>query len=94
MSIAWGQGFLARKEATIALTIERWIRWGNATSVRAGNVAMMLLKLSWHGPEVSLRKEATVALAIEKWILRGNTTNARSGNGPMMLLQSEGKTCP
>ena len=28
----------------IALTIERWIRWGHATSVRSGNVAMMLLK--------------------------------------------------
>ena len=44
MSMALGQGLFVRKETMIALTIERWIRWGHATSVRSGNVAMMLLK--------------------------------------------------
>ena len=55
----------------IALTIETWIRWGNATSVRSGNVAMMLLKSEgkicpWHGAKTSLRKGTTIALTIER----------------------------
>ena len=65
-----------RKETMIALTIETWIRWGNATSVRSGNVAMMLLKSEgkicpWHGAKTSLRKGTTIALTIERWILYG-----------------------
>ena len=76
MSMAWGQGFFVRKETMIALTIETWIRWGNATSVRSGNVAMMLLKSEgkicpWHGAKTSLRKGTTIALTIERWILYG-----------------------
>ena len=99
MSMAWGQGFFVRKETTIALTIETWIRWGNATSVRSGNVAMMLLKSEgkicpWHGAKTSLRKGTTVALTIESCFLWRNATSFPLRHEVMMPLKTEDKICP
>ena len=83
----------------IALTIETWIRWGNATSVRSGNVAMMLLKsegkiCTWHGAKTSLRKGTTVALTIESCFLWRNATSFPLRHEVMMPLKTEDKICP
>ena len=99
MSMALGQGLFVRKETMIALTIERWIRWGHATSVRSGNVAMMLLKSEgkicpWHGAKTSLRKGTTVALTIESCFLWRNATSFPLRHEVMMPLKTEDKICP